>query len=133
MLVYYAHPQVTYGSVQEARDLAVLKKLGFQVYNPNNSKDEPNFREYGMKWFDMLHEHHRFDAVFYRPTPDDQDIASYGTGYEANMCAAKGIPVFRITDYVKALTKEQTGTYYAELERNDLADLYGDFDGTAND
>jgi len=36
--VYYAHPQSLYYTPQEARDVALLKSMGFEVVNPSDQK-----------------------------------------------------------------------------------------------
>lgn len=128
MLVYYAHPQLTYGTEQEQLDILALESLGFNVFNPGLAASQPGFEEYGMRYFDMLCQEHGFDAIFYRAVPDNPAVITYGTGYEVNYCLDTGLPAYEIVDEPKGIvmSKDQTGMHYARSGRADLAKLYKD-------
>lgn len=49
--IYYAHPVTDYGTEQEARDIATLEALGFEVANPNAPENEEAYKKDGMNHF----------------------------------------------------------------------------------
>lgn len=51
LLVYYARPLSLYDTEQEKRDLAILEKMGFEVFDPNGPEHEEGYKREGMDYF----------------------------------------------------------------------------------
>jgi len=51
MKVYYAHCLTIFNRPQEARDVATLEALGFEVVNPNSAECEAGYKASGMEFF----------------------------------------------------------------------------------
>lgn len=43
--VYYAHPMAFYGSQVEHNDIEMLKKMGYEVINPNHPDNEGEYQK----------------------------------------------------------------------------------------
>jgi hypothetical protein len=65
---YYAHSLHLYGTKQEARDVKLLKALGFEVVNPNDPKHSVFYEEQGMEYFTGLCQ--SCDICAFRAYPD---------------------------------------------------------------
>jgi len=68
IIIYYAHSIALYDTPQEARDVALLGDLGFEVYNPNNEKDAAGYKTFGMKHFQDIVQNCM--ALAFRANPD---------------------------------------------------------------
>lgn len=111
MRVYYAHPVSLYGTKQEARDVATLEGLGFQVINPNGPQHQIGYEEGGMDYFTRIVQ--ACDAVAFRAFPD----GSIGAGIAKEVRAAEGKPVIELPSRVggRALSVDDTREVLTEM------------------
>lgn len=107
--VYYAHSVGLYGSPQEARDMATLACLGFEVSNPNHPHLDAAYKAFGMDAFKAEIEH--CGALAFRANADGSINA--GVAFEIAHANAVGIPVFELPCAVarRTLTVEQTRSF----------------------
>lgn len=105
MLVYYAHSMHIYNSPQEKRDIELLKRLGFTIFNPNSPAIEIGVQEYKklhgddkvMDYFkEILDE---CDCLAFR-SHFDGSIPS-GVGFEINYMKEKNKPIFELPSLIK--------------------------------
>ena len=68
MIAYYAHCMEIYGTPQEARDIEIIKSLGFTVLNPNEPQHQAGCKGVGMEYFQKLVE--ESDLLIFRALPD---------------------------------------------------------------
>jgi hypothetical protein len=114
--VYYAHSLHLYNTPQEKRDVELLEKLGFQVFNPNSPEIQAEVQkriaegkgEY-MNYFDDLIQ--SCDAVAYRAHVDGKIPA--GVGKELAFAAVGEKPVFELPNLIKSrfLDVDETRQY----------------------
>ena len=109
--VYYAHPINTYNTVAETRDLELLSKLGFQVFNPNNVKNDIEYKKHGMVIFeDMVKE---CDCLAFRALPN----GAISAGVVKEIEYAVGKPIFEIPCSLvsRSITVEETREYFRDI------------------
>lgn len=132
MKVYYAHCLAIYNTPQEARDIALLERLGFEVYNPNNPevadamkrlKTKPA-REWKWGTVDVMDYFRplvaRCDALAFRALPDGSipsGVAKEIGFARDTLVGGTGLPVFELPAAVtrRALSVEATREYLAEI------------------
>lgn len=68
MLVYFARPISNYKSLQDQRDLALLKQLGFEVVNPDKETYQKEYLDLGMDVF--LNEVKKCEILVFRSFVD---------------------------------------------------------------
>jgi len=101
---YYAHSMHIYGSLQEARDMTLLEKLGFAVINPSEKSfaaayetwKKANPYERAMRYFEDCVM--SCDVVAFRAHIDGK-IPS-GVGAELEAALKVGIPVIELPSLV---------------------------------
>lgn len=115
MKVYYAHSMSIYGTLQEARDLDTLAKLGFLVLNPNKPKHQKGYTDskLGMDYFLRLVE--SCDALVFRSLPFGRIPA--GVAMEVDHAIKLGLPVFELPSSITArkLTLDETREHLREV------------------
>lgn len=117
---YYAHCMAIYGTIQEARDIELLERLGFAVLNPNcletqvevqrrKAANDPNYMDY----FRTLVE--QCGALAFRALPDGSVPA--GVAKEIVYAQAANIPVFELPSAVRrrTLSVDETRDYLTEI------------------
>lgn len=120
MMVYYAHCLALYGTAQEKRDVELLERLGFTVFNPNNQMVEGLVRDAKKNGDDVM------EAVFkplaqsaaslvFRALPDGSIPA--GVAKEIDWALEAGVPVFELPSAVlsRVLSLEATREYLREV------------------
>ena len=80
MKVYYAHCMAIYGTPQEARDIATLEALGFEVVNPSDKKYEKSWKKQGMALAEDFARD--CDAIAFRSIPGGRIPAGVGKEIE---------------------------------------------------
>jgi hypothetical protein len=120
-LCYYAHPMLSYDSTVEAADMELLKKLGFEVINPNSqiyqTQSELYVAEHGkgmeMDYFTNIVM--KCDLVAFRGLVDG-NIPS-GVAKEIEAAWEAGIPVIELpVNLVKRmLNYPETKNYLYEI------------------
>ena len=95
MTIYYAHPITDYDTVKERRDIALLRRLGFEVYNPNSPEDSEAYREHGMKHFCDIIRSDEIVGVAFRTFHDG--MISAGVSKEIQTAYEGCNIVFRLT------------------------------------
>ena len=115
--IYYAHCLAIYNTPQEKRDIETLKKLGFEVVNPNEKIHQENAQKIKAENPDrVMNYFYRLvgecDAIAFRALPDGAIPAGVG-GEIKNL----GIPVIELPSGIKrrVLTVEQTREYLEEV------------------
>lgn len=111
--VYYAHCLALYGTKQEERDIATLKKLGFNVENPNTPKHDIGFKAQGISYvMDVVK---RCDALAFRALPDGRIPG--GVAYEIEVFRHEGLPIIELPSQIRGrvIDKEQTREYLYEV------------------
>lgn len=126
MKIYYAHSLHLYDTPQEVRDLYVLRKLGFQVENPNFpthhhkcAEIRNTYSDYDegsskiMEYFTSVIED--CDALAFRAHIDGR-IPS-GVGMEVRKALELNIPVIEVPTFInsKFMTKAETREYLQYL------------------
>lgn len=107
MKVYYAHPISDYNTEQEATVLLELKKLGFDVLNPNGIPLDKEYNKY--KDFNIFLEAiDRCDAVAFSSFDDGQ--ISSGVALELLHAKRTGKPIFEFPKKLeeRILSREKT-------------------------
>ncbi len=90
---YYAHGMHTYGTEQEARDVEMIRSLGFRCLNPNHKVHSEGYRKRGdMSYFEDLVI--SCQVVIFRPFSDGR----IGAGVAKEIAAARkaGISVLEM-------------------------------------
>jgi hypothetical protein len=112
---YYAHSIHLYGKPQEARDVALIKALGFKVVNPNDKIHQDAYPDGGMDYFvDLVR---TCDICAFRAYPD----GSIPAGVHKEVLAADDIdmpmPVFELPWglYRRGLSVNDTREWLHEL------------------
>jgi hypothetical protein len=100
MKIYYAHPVSLYGTKQEARDIATLRALGFEVLNPNSPEHVEHYAREGMCYF--LDLALSCDAIAFRAFPTGEIGA--GIAAEVDAVSAYGKPVIELPGNILART-----------------------------
>ena len=113
MKIYYARPLTMYGTKQEARDLELLKALGFEVNDPNKSELQERYKTEGMEVFLQLAR--ESDAVAFRAFQDGKIGA--GVCGEVDEEIRMGKPVFELPTLTqnRRLSVEATREYLTYL------------------
>jgi hypothetical protein len=95
--IYYAHPLTEYDTVEEAGNVDMLQKMGFEVINPNSPGIQAVFKdegsEYGMRYCcDLIRS--QADVLVFNAFPD----GTIGAGVASEIKAAysRNIPVIEI-------------------------------------
>ena len=115
MRVYYAHCTSIFDSSQEERDLVLLRRMGWDVYNPNNEECSRGYEREGMEFFGQLLSSGRFDALVFRALPDGSIPA--GVMSEINIAKKNVMPVMEIPSGLsrRGLSVDQTREYLREV------------------
>lgn len=124
MKAYYAHCKAIYGTPQEARDVALIAKLGFEVVNPASVEVGTRFNTWLSTCWDHTDEGKMSfflelvslsDAVIFRALPDGS-IPS-GVAKEVLHAKSLGVPVLELPSQVtrRLLSLEQTREYLTEI------------------
>lgn len=113
MKVYYAHCKAIYGKPQEARDIALLTLLGFDVVNPADSKYEKDWEKYGMDLKDTFAA--ECDLIAFRGLPDG--MIPQGVFKEITAFKKLGKPVIELPSGIstRELSLDSTREYLAEI------------------
>ena len=119
MKVYYAHCMAIYGTPQEDRDIATLRRLGFEdILNPNAREHQTGYADFvaagkpGMDYFTRLVD--TCDAVVFRANPDGSIPA--GVAKEVAHAVAHEKPVMELPSAFvrRTLTVMETREYLKE-------------------
>jgi len=121
---YYAHCKSLYETPQEARDIAMLEKLGFEVVNPNSKAVREEFERWRETYgHDVSYDPMDFfrglaaecDVVVFRALPDGR--ISAGVAEELNAAVGKGVPVLELLRGLswRAMSVSQTREYLCEI------------------
>lgn len=124
MMIYYAHCMAIYNKPQEKEDIEILKKIGFDVLNPNSPlhSNKVNFiRGNGgsgadvMEYFKSIVESDEIDALAFRALPDGSIPA--GVAKEIDVAMQCGKPVIELPYHEsrKKLTVQETRTYLKKV------------------
>lgn len=107
--VYYAHPMTLYNTPTEARDLALLTTLGFQIANPN-TRHHQDTSDGDMEYFYRLVR--ACDVFCFRALPSG-DIPC-GVAGELRVAQAQKLPIFEIPTQIRIRTLDMNETmeYY---------------------
>ena len=111
--IYYAHSVSLYNTRQELRDIEILERLGFEVFNPNQPACDAGYQAEGMKYFDRVLD--ECDALAFRANPGGSINA--GVVKEINYMITQGAPVIELPTLVgrQNLSVEDTRTYLKEV------------------
>ena len=121
---YYAHCMLSYGSTIEQEDIKLIKRLGFQVVNPNSQEIKDRFAKFKKQVPEKEREMEFFcrvvsecDLVVFRSLPDGT-IPS-GVGAELTAAYDENIPVIEIAGMFligkRMLDYPQTKQYLTEI------------------
>jgi hypothetical protein len=117
MTVYYAHCMALYGTPQEARDIELLRSLGFKVINPG----DPEICKVVEPLWD-----HNARMAFFEQYADSCDVIAFralpggaipsGVMKEIGWFKERGKPVLELPGFVlrPVLNYEQTKAYLHE-------------------
>lgn len=110
---YYAHCVALYNTPCEARDIKLLKDLGFEVINPNNPECTKGYKKHGMGYFRRFAK--ECDLIAFRALADGSIPA--GVAEEIFMFRCEGKPVIEIPTGIvrRSRTVEQTREYLCEV------------------
>ena len=113
MRVYYAHCMALYNTPQEKRDVVLLRKLGFEVVNPNTKECDQGAKLYGMHYFKRFAK--TCDLVAFRALPDGA-IPS-GVALELEWFKELSKPVIELPSGVerRGISREATRQYLREV------------------
>jgi hypothetical protein len=118
MTVYYAHSIALYGTPQEARDIEVLRSLGFKVINPGDPEicevvAPLTNHDARMAFFEQYAD--SCDAIVFRALPGGA-IPS-GVMKEIEWFNERGKPVLELPGFAirPVLSYEQTKAYLHEV------------------
>lgn len=118
MKVYYAHCISLYGTKQELRDEELLKKLGYEVLNPNTKEHRDKCLFKGRATMDyFLRLVATCDVVAFRALPDGKIPA--GVYKELLKAQTMGIPVIElpVNPVLREMSIEHTRAYLTEVGR----------------
>ena len=109
MKIYYARPITIYNTPQEKRDIELLEKLGFEVFNPNKEALQKKYKELGMTVFTEIVS--ECDALAFRTFPDGS--ISAGCVKEIVVAQEKGIPIIELPSAIskRSLSVDATREY----------------------
>lgn len=114
MKVYYAHCMAIYDTPQEMRDIELLKKMGFEILNPNTKEHQEKASKVSnkMEYFAGLVK--SCHGIVFRGLPGG--VISAGVKYEIDVAKFNGIPVLEIPSFFNRgyLTPDETLDYYRE-------------------
>lgn len=110
--VYYAHPVSIYNTKQEERDILLLKKLDFEISNPNELKHQKGYQKEGMNYFNSVIENCNF--LCFRSFPNG-DIPA-GIAKEIEYAKSLNKIIFELPSGIlkRILSIEQTREYLTE-------------------
>jgi hypothetical protein len=113
MKVYYAHCMAIYDTIQEERDIALLKKMGFEVDNPNTEHHAEGWLTHGMDYATTIVGNN--DILAFRALPDGAIPA--GIYKEIEIAHGLDIPVFELPSGIirRELSLDATREYLKEL------------------
>ena len=113
MQVYYAHCMAIYGKPQEARDIATLKALGFEVVNPADKAYDQMWKDQGMAFAKSFAR--ACDAIAFRALPDGRIPA--GVFKEIAMFLRLRKPVIELpSNFIgRKMSLAQTREYLKEI------------------
>ena len=111
--IYYAHSVSLYNTPQELRDIELLERLGFEVFNPNQPACNAGYQAEGMKYFERVLDD--CDALAFRANPGGSINA--GVVKEINYMIVQGAPVIELPTLVgrQYLSVEDTRAYLKEV------------------
>lgn len=110
---YFAHCKQQYGTLQEARDQALLSNLGFDVVNPADKCWEARWKEHDMAAKDLFAA--ECDLIVFRGLPGGK--IPQGVFKEIAAFRKLGKPVLELPSSIleREQTLEQTREYLAEI------------------
>lgn len=113
MKVYYAHCMALYDTPQEQRDIDTLKKLGYEVCNPNCTKYKKSWKNLGMAFGEQLVA--ECDVFAFRALPDGR-IPS-GVFKELEWAMEQNKPVIELPSgiFYREMNIKQTANYLQEI------------------
>lgn len=111
--VYYAHCLALYNTPQEKRDVALLRRLGFTVENPNSKKHDKGAQQLGMDYFEQFSR--SCDLIAFRALPDG--TLPGGVNKEIKWFQAQRKPVIELPGLVlrKVLDRHMSRIYLREV------------------
>lgn len=109
MRIYYAHVMALYNTPQEQRDVETLKRLGFDVLNPNGPQHQKGAKKDGMAYFESVVL--SCDALAFRALPDGK--ISSGVAQEIQWAQKAKMPIIELPGSFlqRFLTYPQTVEY----------------------
>ena len=112
-LAYYAHCMALYDTAQEARDVVLVKRLGFAVLNPNGPEHQKGAKREGMDYFKAVVL--GCELLVFRALPDGAIPA--GVYLEIQWAREADMPVIELPSSVlrRGITREQTREYIREV------------------
>jgi len=110
---YYARCQALDKTPQYDRDVALLRSLGFDVWEADQKEKEASYRKEGMEFF--LREVRKCDALAFRALPSGKIPA--GVYKEIMTALEEQIPVIELPSALsqRGLSVEQTREYLREI------------------
>jgi hypothetical protein len=113
MKIYLARPISLYNTPQDARDINLLKQLGFDVINPNKEALQERYKTEGMDVF--LQAISECDALAFRSFPNLQITA--GVAKEIDKAVELNKPVIELPTIItgRILSVEDTRTWLKYL------------------
>jgi len=114
MKCYYAHCMALYNTPQEARDIALLESLGFEVLNPNAPEHEHNWETLGMDYAHALVT--QCEVFAFRALPESGNIPS-GVYTEIRIAQSLDIPVIELPSCIgyREMSYPMTVEYLKEV------------------
>jgi hypothetical protein len=119
---YYAHPVTTYDSLIESNDIKLLKRLEFEVINPNTLKIQEEYQEYidifgklnGMQFFEQIIRE-RCHILAFRAFPDG--MIESGVTAAINEAFRCKLPIIELPQDIesRSLSEEETATYLYQV------------------
>lgn len=115
MKCYYAHPLTDYNTFRELLDVKTLRRLGFEVLNPNAPEHDAGYKVHGMTYFEELVD--SCDVLAFRAFIDGKIPA--GVVKEVERAEKYGKPTFELPAprFDRVLTVEETRARLKELGR----------------
>ena len=109
MKCYYARPISIYGTKQDERNIAMLKKAGFDILDPNQDEHQERYKTEGMELFTNLVK--ECDMLAFASFPCLSIPA--GVKKEIDTAYEIGLPVFEIPTILsgRILSVEDTREY----------------------
>ena len=111
-VVYYAHCLAIFNTPQEERDITLLERLGYSVFNPNCKYCADGYKAFGMEFFDGLVK--ECDVFAFRALPDGRIPA--GVAKEIEFARKYDKPVIELPSGVvrREMNALQTREYLSE-------------------